>query len=149
MDELLNKLIPIPDEDELESEIKDELNVEGFKITNFRTGGVFRTIIRIFIKIYVELLKLSRTILKNSTVGSSEGAWVDLRAADYSKIRKAAQRTKGQLTLSRTAAGTQITIPKGYIFKTEPDSSGRELRYVNLETKIMLGNETSVNISRS
>ncbi|HBQ43865.1 MAG TPA: baseplate J protein [Lactobacillus acetotolerans] len=146
MDELLNKLIPIPDEDELESEIKDELNVEGFKITNFRTGGVFRTIIRIFIKIYVELLKLSRTILKNSTVGSSEGAWVDLRAADYSKIRKAAQRTKGQLTLSRTAAGTQITIPKGYIFKTEPDSSGRELRYVNLETKIMLGNETSVNI---
>lgn len=146
MDELLNKLIPIPDEDELESEIKDELNVEGFKITNFRTGGVFRTIIRIFIKIYVELLKLSRTILKNSTVGSSEGAWVDLRAADYSKIRKAAQRTKGQLTLSRTAVGTQITIPKGYIFKTEPDSSGRELRYVNLETKIMLGNETSVNI---
>ncbi len=147
MDELLNKLIPLPDEDDLEDEIKSELNSEGFKITNFRSGGIFRTIIRIFIKIYVELLKLSRTILKNSTVGSSEGPWVDLRAADFSKIRKAAQRTKGQLTLSRAAAGTQITIPKGYIFKTEPDSSGRELRYVNLETKIMLGSETSISIT--
>jgi len=147
LDELLNKLIPLPDEDDLEDEIKSELNSEGFKITNFRSGGIFRTIIRIFIKIYVELLKLSRTILKNSTVGSSEGPWVDLRAADFSKIRKAAQRTKGQLTLSRAAAGTQITIPKGYIFKTEPDSSGRELRYVNLETKIMLGSETSISIT--
>lgn len=147
MDELLNKLIPIPDEDELENEIKNELISEGFKITNFRSGGIFKTIIRIFIKIYVELLKLSRTILKNSTIGNSEGSWVDLRSADFSKLRKAAQRTRGQLTLSRAAAGTQITIPKGYIFKTEPDSSGSELRYVNLETKIMLGSEISVNIT--
>ncbi len=147
MDELLNKLIPLPDEDELEEEIKSELNSEGFKITNFRTGGIFRTIIRIFIKIYVELLKLSRTILKNATIGNSEGPWVDLRAADFSKIRKAAQRTKGLLILSRAAAGAQITIPRGYIFKTEPDSSGRELRYVNLETKIMLSSETSTSIT--
>ena len=147
MDELLNKLIPVPDEDELENEIKNELTSEGFKITNFRSGGIFRTIIRIFIKNHVELLKLSRTLLKNSTLGSSEGPWVDLRAADFSKIRKTAQRTKGMLTLSRAAAGTQITIPKGYVFKTEPDSSGRELRYVNLETKIMLISETSVNIT--
>lgn len=147
MDELLNKLIPVPDEDELENEIKNELISEGFKITNFRSGGIFRTIIRIFIKIYVELLKLSRTILKNSTIGNSEGPWVDLRSADFSKLRKAAQRTRGQLTLSRAAAGAQITVPKGYVFKTEPDSSGRELRYVNIETKIMLGSETSINIT--
>lgn len=146
MDELLNKIIPIPDEDELEEEIRNELTYEGFKITNFRNGGVFRTIIKIFIKIYIELINLCRKVLKNSTLDGAENEWLDLKAADFSKERKVAEKIQGNLTLSRSTSGNQITIPKGYIFKTEPDSTGKELRYVNQADKVMLSSETSINI---
>lgn len=146
MDDLLDKIIPVPDEDDLEEEIKIDLASEGFKINNFQSGGVFKTIIRIFIKIYVELLKLARNVLKNSTLDGAENEWLDLKAADYTKVRKLAEKTQGNLTLSRLAAGEQITIPKGYVFKTAPDSAGLELNYINQEDKVMLSTETSIEI---
>ncbi len=146
MDDLLDKIIPVPDEDNLEEEIKIDLASEGFKINNFQSGGVFKTILRIFIKIYVELLKLARNVLKNSTLDGAENEWLDLKAADYTKVRKLAEKTQGNLTLSRLAAGEQITIPKGYVFKTAPDSAGLELSYINQEDKVMLSTETSIEI---
>lgn len=136
MDDLFDTVVPIPDEDEVYEQIQADLESEGFPVSNYRNGTVFKTIIKIFVKIYVELINLARTILKNSFISTASGAWVDLKALDYSKTRKPAIKTQGKLTLSRTASGSKIQIPKNYIFYAL-DSNGNKLKYINLDTVIM------------
>ena len=40
-EEILDKVCPIPDEDETMEEIKGKLGEEGFIINNFNKGGIF------------------------------------------------------------------------------------------------------------
>lgn len=134
--ETLDNLIPLPTQDDLKNEITTELSDAGFTITNFKSGGIFYTIVMIFIKIYIELITLARTIVSNSTITNATEYWLEVKAKDFSKERKDASYTEGYLTLKREDSTQNITIAKGNIFKTEKDTTGVEYRYISQETTI-------------
>lgn len=135
--EVLDKLIPLKTQDELKEEIKEDLIENGFAITNFRSGGIFLTIIMIFIKIYIELLNLARTLVSNSTITNANEEWLKVKAKDFSKTIKEASTTEGVITLKRDNAEQTIKIYIGDIFKTEQDKAGEEYRYIVQETTLL------------
>lgn len=139
-EKILDEIIPVPDREELKNEIISDLESEGFDITNFSSGGIFFTIIMIFIQIKIELVKLLRMVLSNMFVSSAKGIWLDLKGADYSKKRKKPTKTKGNTTLKRTTVGETVKIPKGYVFKTEQDINGEEFRFIVIKD-VMMGKE--------
>lgn len=128
-DSILDEVIPVPDPDTKMAEMKDNLEENGFKVTKWGTGAVFYWLTRICVQIHVELLKLARVILNNMFIRHAEGKWLELKAAEFSKSRKAAIKTQGYITINRSNTDTALTITKGHIFKTKPDASGTELKY--------------------
>ena len=80
---IMEKIIPIPDEDEEMEKIQGELEDEGFPITNFKKGGIFYHLSRLLVTIYIELKELSRTILNACFIKHAEGDWLKIKAADY------------------------------------------------------------------
>lgn len=136
--EILDEILPVPELEDLKDEIVAELEEEGFAITNFHSGGVFCTLLMIVLRIKIEFTGLLRTVLNNMFVSHALGAWADLKAADYSKKRKLAQKTRGLVTLTRTGAeGEAVKIAKGHVFKTEKDINGEELRFFALEAAVL------------
>ena len=147
-DTILDEIFPVPDIDELKAEKVAELKDEGFVITNFNTGGIFNMILMFVLHCRIELIKLIRTILPEMFVSTASETWLPLRAADFSKELKAATKTKGNLTLTRTEGNTDvITIPTGTVFKTEKDIKGDELRYFSLSDVIMTASMSSILVS--
>ncbi|MEF2968366.1 baseplate J/gp47 family protein [Paenibacillus sp. M1] len=132
-DKVLDQILPVPDRDELKNDLQEELQEEGFAITNYSSGGIFYTLMMIAIQIRIDLVNLLRTVLNNVFVSHATGDWLELKAADFSKKRKQPVKTQGYITLLRTEAGEAIRIAKGDIFKTEPDLLGEELRFLALE----------------
>lgn len=128
-DSILDEVIPVPDPDTKMAEMKDNLEENGFKVTKWGTGAVFYWLTRICVQIHVELLKLARVILNNMFIRHAEGKWLELKAVEFSKSRKAAIKTQGYITINRSNTDTALTITKGHIFKTKPDASGTELKY--------------------
>lgn len=63
-------------------------------ITNFFQRRYFYTLIRLFVKIYLELIELARNMIESSLVSYATGDWLDIKAADYGKSRKEATKTK-------------------------------------------------------
>ncbi|EES73439.1 hypothetical protein POTG_01734 [Paenibacillus sp. oral taxon 786 str. D14] len=145
-EKILDEILPVPDRDELASSIQEELKNEGFAITNFAAGGIFYTLMMIFIQIRIEFVRLLRTVLNNMFVQHAEGDWLELKAADFSKKRKQPQKTKGYVTLQRDTPGNAVKISKGDIFKTEPDILGEELRFIVTENATMPANATSFKV---
>lgn len=136
-EKVLDEILPIPDREELKNTIEEELKEEGFVITNFRTGGIFYTLLMILLQIRIELVKLLRTVLNNMFVSHAEGVWMELKAADFSKKRKKPTKAKGYVFVERDAPGEAVRIAKGDIFKTEQDINGEELRYLVVEEAIL------------
>lgn len=128
-DSILNEVIPVPDPDAKMAEMKESLEENGFKVTKWGTGAVFYWLTRICVQIHIELLKLARVILNNMFIRHAEGKWLELKAAEFSKSRKAAIKTQGYITINRNNSDTALTITKAHIFKTKPDASGTELKY--------------------
>ena len=54
-EDIMEKIIPIPDEEEEMENIEAELAEADFPITNFKKGGVFYHIIRMFVTLFIEL----------------------------------------------------------------------------------------------
>lgn len=145
-DALLDELIPVPDKFVKAEEIRSALEAKGFKISYWENGGIYKTLIMIFLQIYEELVHLLRFVLFNVYLKTAGDAWLDVKASDFSRYRKEALKTKGQVTLRRSQAGSVIEIPKGYIFKTEADSKGNEYRFIVQEKQFMKAHETEVKI---
>ena len=59
---IMEKIIPIPDEDEEMEKVQGELEDGGFPITNFKKGGIFYHLCRMLVAIYIELKNLARAI---------------------------------------------------------------------------------------
>nr|DAP14031.1 MAG TPA: Baseplate J like protein [Caudoviricetes sp.] len=100
----------------------------------------------IVFRIYIELVGLLRTVLSNMVVSNANGTWLELKAADFAKKRKAAIKTQGKVTLSRETPGEAVTIPKGQVFKTTKDINGDELRYFSLADTILKKDSLSVEV---
>lgn len=126
---ILDAIFPQPMLDELKEQTIAELESEGFTITNFRSGGVFHTLLMVSLEIYTELTGLFRRVLSNMFVKHAEDVWIELKAQDYGKTRKPASKTKGVLTLAGDVGHATLTIPAGTTFRTDRDINGEELRY--------------------
>lgn len=134
---------------ELKDKTVAELKEEGFVITNFHSGGIFYTLLMIVLRIKIEFTELLRGVLNNMFVTHASGAWLDLKAADYAKKRKKAQRTQGLVTLSRLEGddGSEaVKIAKGQVFKTERDINGEELRFAALTSAVLQKGAQAVDI---
>lgn len=143
---ILDMVIPIPDEEALAEEIFSELEEENFVINNTRSGGIFYTLVRIFVKIHVELKILAREVLKNMYLESATGSWVELKASDFGKQRKLEIKCEGYVTAIRSVAGEAVKINKGTVFKTPIDSNGDELKYIAVETVMLPMEALSVKV---
>ncbi len=126
---ILDAIFPQPMLDELKEQTIAELESEGFTITNFRSGGVFHTLLMVSLEIYTELTGLFRRVLSNMFVKHAEDVWIELKAQDYGKTRKPASKTKGVLTLAGDVGHATLTIPAGTTFRTDRYIHGEELRY--------------------
>lgn len=145
--ETLDAVLPLPEIDERRDELVAELKEAGFVVTNFHSGGVFYTLLMIVLRIEREFKMFLRTFLNNAFVTHASGVWLDLKAADYSKKRKKAQKAQGLVTVSRTdTEGDAVKIEKGHVFKTKKDINGEELRFFVLETTILQHGVRAVNI---
>ena len=136
-EDLLDKICRVPDENEEMEKIRDELIKEDFIITDLKKGGIFHTIIRIFVKIYIELKTKSRKQINNFFVLHADEDWLELKAADFGKKRKQAVKAMGYITIERREHSEALQILKGHMFKTLPDGSGNEKKYYVLETTII------------
>lgn len=146
-EKILDEIIPVPELEELRDQKVQELEDEGFVITNFNSGGIFHTLLLILLRIKIEVLELARSVLNNSFVTHAEGAWLDLKAGDYSKTRKEAQKAQGHVTVKRLdTKGEAIKIGKGQVFKTALDINGEELRFVALEAATLQKGAESVDV---
>ncbi len=135
---ILDAVLPVPDLEELRDKKVQELKDAGFVITNFHSGGVFHTMLMIALRIKIELIELLRLVLNNMFVSHASGVWLDLKMADYSKKRKAAQKTQGLVTVRRLdMEGEAVKIAKGQVFKTSLDINGDELRFFTLEAAVL------------
>lgn len=145
--QILDEVIPVPELEKLRDKRVTELAEEGFTITNFHSGGIFHTALMIALRIQIELLELARKILNQMFVTHASGTWLDLKVADYSKKRKAAQKTRGLVTITRGGSGDDaIKIAKGHIFKTAKDINGEELRFFTLEATVLQKGAVSVDV---
>lgn len=143
---ILDEVLPVPELEELADEKIAELKEEGFVVTNFSSGGIFYHLLMIVCQIRIELIVLLRAVLNNMFVSHADGVWSELKAADFSKKRKDAVKTRGYVTISREAVkgkdgeelvGDAVKIPKGHIFKTIRDINGEELRYFAVENTVL------------
>lgn len=145
--ETLDAVLPLPEIEERRDALIAELKEAGFVVTNFHSGGVFYTLLMIVLRIEREFKIFLRDFLSNAFVTHASGAWLDLKAADYSKKRKKAQKAQGLVTVSRTGTeGDAVKIEKGHVFKTKKDINGEELRFFVLETTILQQGARAVDV---
>lgn len=142
---ILDKIIPLPDEEEAMEDIREELEEEGFVITNFNKGGIFYTLVRIMVYVYWQILVLAREIVNSCFMKHTSGDWADIKAADYGKYRKEAKKARGYVTVYRSDSSYALTVQAGHMFKTLPDAGGAERKFYALsETIIDAGEQTGI-----
>ena len=134
---IMEKIIPIPDEDEEMEKVQGELEDGGFPITNFKKGGIFYHLCRMLVAIYIELKELARVIVNSCFIKHAEGDWLKIKAADYSKQQKEAKAAKGYVTIYRNEYNNALQVTKGHCFKTEPDAGGKELKFYCCENTVI------------
>lgn len=134
---IMEKIIPIPEEDEEMEKVQGELEDEGFPITNFKKGGVFYHLCRMLVTIYIEQKELARVIVNSCFIKHAEGDWLKIKAADYSKQQKEAKAAKGYVTIYRNEYNNALQVTKGHCFKTEPDAGGKELKFYCCENTVI------------
>ena len=134
---IMEKIIPIPDEDEEMEKVQGELEDEGFPITNFKKGGIFYHLCRMLVTIYIELKELARVIVNSCFIKHAEGDWLKIKAADYSKQQKEAKAAKGYVTIYRNEYNNALQVTNGHCFKTEPDAGGKELKFYCCENTVI------------
>jgi uncharacterized phage protein gp47/JayE len=128
-EELLDKIIPLPDEEDVMEEIQEELEKEGFAVSNFTKGGIFYHLARLFVALYIELKEFARELLNSCFIQYASGDWLDIKAADFSKQRKEATPVRGYVTVYRSEYSNALQITKGHCFKTKADAAGMVLKY--------------------
>ena len=134
---IMEKIIPIPDEDEEMEKVQGEPEDEGLPITNFKKGGIFYHLCRMLVTIYIELKELARVIVNSCFIKHAEGDWLKIKAADYSKQQKEAKAAKGYVTIYRNEYNNALQVTKGHCFKTEPDAGGKELKFYCCENTVI------------
>lgn len=140
---IMNEIIPLPTEEEVMKEIKDQLDQEGWPINNYNKGGIMYGLTRILVRSYLELLKLARLIVNSCFCKHASGAWLDVKSADYGKRRKQALKTRGYITITRKNYDNSVIVYRGHGFKTLPDINGIEKKYYCVEDTVLKAGQQS------
>lgn len=127
--EVIDKIIEVPTEEEYIEELKTKLEEEGFKITNFSKGGVFHILLWIVVHGLIELKTLGVSLINSATMTHCPEDLVEVKAADYSKYLKDGTNTEGYITVYRREYVNAVKILKGHPFTTSKDTSGKYLTY--------------------
>ncbi len=115
-----------------------DLQTSKFRITNFRPGRIFYTLVEISAKAVDALYKLLAKVIMQLFLSTATGGWLDLVAADRSGVyRKQAQKAIWNVRIGRADATLKATIPEGSIVTTEEDDKGQVLRFL-VKTKTIL-----------
>lgn len=142
----LKDLIATKTVDDLINTSVTKLKDLGFRIKNFRPGRVFYTLLELAMQAVAGLYELLMSVLIQVYLHTATGGWLDLKAAEYGVFRKEAQKTQGQVTVSRLSAVGQIIIPEGTIFKTDSDLNGQELRFMTTQRIVLDNGQTQINV---
>lgn len=145
--DVLDRIFPVQDLDELKKDQVEKLQKNGFTVTNFNSGGIFNTILMIILQAKLELTQMLRSMLNTLYVRHADDEWLGLLAADFSKVRKPALKTRGNLTLKRDGStDTAFVIPAGVVFKTDMDINGEELRFFSIEKVVIPKKEVLIKV---
>ena len=134
---IMEKIIPISDEEETIQKIQSELVDKGFVINNFNKGGIFYHLIRISVRVGIEIKQLARNILNSCFIRHAEGESMIVKSADFGKFLREAVKASGYITIYREEFSETLLISKGHMFKTAPDINGREYKFYTVEDTII------------
>ena len=136
-DNVMDKIIHVPDEAAYMEELQEKLAEEGFVITNFSKGGVFYTLLRIVVHGLLQLKQLGVQVVNSAFMVHCPEDWVEIRAADYAKYRKEGIPTKGYVTVYRRDYGYPVKIKKGHPFITSRNAEGAYFTFYAAEDTVM------------
>ena len=101
--EILDEVLPVPELEELKEQKIEELQEEGFVVTNFHSGGIFYTLLMVVLRIRIECAELFRSILNNMFVS-------------HTVLQKGASSV--DVIVEAEKEGSRYNVPPGQISKT-------------------------------
>ena len=131
----------IKTQEEISQEIIKKTSTAIPQITNYRTGGVFRTFIEVVASFLEKFYKELDELLPNRFLQTATGEYLDLKAEELSLTRLPATKTRGYVLVSRGSTNSAVTIPKDKIIATKPNSRGVMLRYKVVGDVVLQENE--------
>lgn len=126
--------------DDLVTDAKDSLPA----ITNYNSGGVWRTFLEIIARGIGAFYNLLQAVIQQSFVQTATGGWLDLKAGEVGLARLAATKTAGNITFYRAGTSGNVIIPLGAIVETPTDSKGRKYRFITTAQAVLAAGQTSV-----
>lgn len=133
-----DELLDLKTFEELRDEAVQELRDRSFKITNFRAGRVFYTLLELAMMALNTIYILLAKVLPQAFLGNATGAWLDVVAQDRAGVfRKQPQKTQGLVRVGRADTSIKTVLAVGDVVATEEDSDGNTLRYLVLERTVL------------
>jgi uncharacterized phage protein gp47/JayE len=109
-------------EDEALAEILETLEDLGFQATSWQSGGVQRTIVHLFARVYSDLTETVSDIAKSGFAKLATGVYQDyLGQHSYNLTRNAATATLGQMVLTSSAAAPIHTWDAGELLVADAE----------------------------
>ena len=108
--------------------------------------GIIRGLIEIWAWGLYQLYLFLSMMLAQILVKSSDGSWLNLHCDGIEVSQKPATKALGTVRLTRTESQGNVPVPAGRVFKTQPDGTGRVLRFVTTEETVLQDGETSVSV---
>lgn len=123
-------LLPTKTFQELMDDTRTRLRDLKFRITNWRPGGVFYTLVAMANQGLADLHGLLKQVTPQMYLSTATGFWLDARAAEYECYRLDAEKTLGQVACGRSEAGANVVIPAGTIVATRVNRQGTRLQFI-------------------
>lgn len=132
------------DEEDIMSALVADAQSQLPQVTNYNSGGIFRTILEIFTRGIKAFYDLLANVIRQAFVQTATGNWLDLKVGEIGITRKPALKTEGDITFRRTGTSGNVVIPIGTIVETDVDTQGRKYRFITTEEAILLNGTTSI-----
>ena len=131
-------------EDEIRESLFTEAKTRLPSVTNYNSGGVFRTFLEIVGKGIYSFYQLLSNVLQQAFVQFATDAWLDLKAGEVGLVRKVATKVTGTAYFVRIGSAGNVVIPAGTIVSTAIDSKGQQYRFVTSLEVVLVDGTTEV-----
>lgn len=124
-------------EDEIRTELFTEAQSKLPKVTNYNSGGVFRTFLEIVAKAKFKFMELLSNVLKQTNPKTATGKWLDVWAGAVGLTRHAATKVQGTVYFTRESSSGNVVIPVGTIVSTSIDNKGNRYRFMTISEVVL------------